>query len=105
MACASGFEGSVPTSISLAVSPCPRATVKNSHVHVMARQIQANQALTQKGVFGPRAAKETQKTAGGAAVRHHVQNRPKLCALVECPGCEPIKRVEETADGVGGEAG
>lgn len=78
--------------------------IRALHVHVMRRQIQRNQALAQKRIFGPRGAQITQQTTRRAPIRHHIQYRSKLGRLVEGPSRKPIQGIEKTRDRICREA-
>ena len=69
-------------------------------MHVMTRQVQGYQALEENRPFGVRATKKAEEACGGAPIRHHVEYRSELCALVEPPGSPAIERVEKAGERV-----
>lgn len=66
------------------------------HVHVVARHVQADQALEDNGPPGPSRAQEDQQARRGAAICHHVQHRAEGGRLVKIPGSIAIQCVQQT---------
>jgi hypothetical protein len=66
------------------------------HVHIVASQIQRNEALENNAPPGKCLRQKDQQTGGGAPVRDHVQYRTELCGLLESTGCVAVEGIEET---------
>lgn len=70
------------------------------HVHVVAREIETNEALEEDGPLRVCRREEAEQACGRAAVRHHVEDGAKLCRLVEGARGVAVEGVEEAGDGV-----
>lgn len=70
------------------------------HVHVVAGEVQADQALEDHGVGGLRSGEEDQQASSRAAVSDHVQHSTKASGLLELARGHAIQRIEKAADGV-----
>lgn len=73
---------------------------RSVHVHVVASQVQTDQALKQDRPPRPGRAQEDQKTRGGAPIRDHVEHTTKSRGLVVESRKISIQRIEETRDTV-----
>lgn len=76
------------------------AVERRIHVHVVAREIETDEALEEDGPLCVCRGEEAEQTRGRAAVRHHVEDRAELCRLVECAGGIAVEGVEQAGDGV-----
>ena len=65
------------------------------HVHIVARQVQADESLEHNAESGPCARQENEQARGCASIGDHVQHRAKLCALLKVAGCDPVEGIEE----------
>ena len=74
----------------------PAHRQRRKHVDVMARQVQADQALKQERPARPGGAEEDEQAGRRAAVRHHVQHGAKLGGLAKVARCYAIEGVEQT---------
>lgn len=70
------------------------------HVHVMAGQIQADQALEDPAVRWLRRRQEDEQARGGAPIGHHIKDRAEARALVVLAGGDAIERVQKAGHGV-----
>jgi tRNA G26 N,N-dimethylase Trm1 len=70
------------------------------HVHVMAGEIQTDQALENHRVRGLRSGKEDQQASGRAAISDHVEDGAEASGLLELARGHAVQRIEEAADGV-----
>lgn len=70
------------------------------HVHVVAGEVQADQALEDHRVCGFGGGEEDEQAGSGAAVCNHVQDRAETGRLVEFARSKAVKRIEEAADRV-----
>lgn len=75
------------------------------HMHVMARQIERDEALEHNRKSWECAGQEDQETGCGAAIGDHVQDRSEFGGLVEAPRCQAVKRIEQAAYAVEEAAG
>lgn len=64
------------------------------HVHVVAGEVQADQALEDDGVSWLSRRQEDEQTSGRATIRHHVQHGTEARALLEFPRGHPIQSVQ-----------
>jgi hypothetical protein len=84
-----------PTLIHLLMAlPTPAHTQRSIHVHIMARQIQANQALENDTPSREGARKEDKQASRRAAIRHHIEDSAEFGRLLEVTGSEAVERVE-----------
>jgi len=70
------------------------------HVHVVAGEVQADQALEDHRVGGLRSGEEDQQTSGRAAVGDHIQHSTEASGLLKLARGHAIQRIEKTADRV-----
>ena len=70
------------------------------HVHVVAREVEGNEALEQDGEAREGGREEDKQAGGGAAVRHHVEDGAEARRLLEVTRGIAVQRVEELRDGV-----
>ena len=80
--------------------PLPRHGQRRVHVHVMARQIQADQSLEQNRPSRPGRAQEHQQARRRTSIRHHVEHAAELRRLLEPASRVPVEGVEQAGDGV-----
>jgi hypothetical protein len=66
------------------------------HVHIVARQIQRDEALENNAPPGKCLRQEDEQTGGGAPISDHVQYRAKFRGLLESAGCVAIEGIKET---------
>ena len=83
----------------------PRHGQRREHVHVVTRQVQADQALEQDRPARPGGRQEDQQTGRGAAVRDHVEHAAKLGGLLEVARRVAVERVEQAGYAVEERAG
>ena len=62
----------------LMAHPTARHRQRREHVHVMARQVQADQQLEDECPAGESGGEEDEQAGGGAAVCHHVEHGAEL---------------------------
>lgn len=74
------------------------------HVHVVAGQVEGDQALEEDGPARPGGAEEDQQTGGGAAVGDHVEHGAEGGGLVVDAGSVAVEPVEQAGDAVQGRA-
>ena len=90
-------EHPVPVGVDLLVALVgPAHAQRRIHVHVVTGQVQRDQTLENDGPPGPGGAQEDQQARGGAAVRHHVQDRAESGRLVEIPRRISIQCIQQT---------
>lgn len=70
------------------------------HVHVVAGEVERNQALEDDGPSRKGRRQENQQARGGAAVRDHVQDGAEASRLVKGSGSISIESVEQARDAV-----
>lgn len=70
------------------------------HVHVMAGEVERNQALEDDGPSREGRRQEDQQTRGGASIRDHVQDSAKASRLVEGSGSISVESVEQARNAV-----
>lgn len=70
------------------------------HVHVVAREVQRDEALEQDGEARERRREEDEQAGGGAAVGHHVKHGAEARRLLEVTRSVAVQRVEELRDAV-----
>ena len=80
--------------------PLPAHAERRIHVHIMAREIQADQSLENHAIRRFRSGQEHQQTRRRAAVGHHIQHSAESRALPELPRREAVERIEQARDGV-----
>lgn len=68
------------------------------HMHVMACKIECDQSLEDHCVPRHSERKEDEQARCRTAVGYHVQHCTEASRLFECPCCEAVQRIEETAD-------
>jgi len=73
--------------VALAASPHGQGGI---HVHVVAGQIERDEALENNAPPGKGRGEEDEEASGSAAVRDHVENSAKLGALVKISGREAV---------------
>lgn len=69
-------------------------------MHVVASEVERDQALEDNGPTWERRREEHQQARGRASVRHHVKNGAKARALLVVPRGISVKGVEEAGDAV-----
>lgn len=65
------------------------------HVHVVAGEVECNQALEDDGPSREGRGQEDQQARGSAAVRDHVQDSAKASRLVKSSRSIPVESVEQ----------
>lgn len=70
------------------------------HVHVVAGEVERNQALEDNGPSREGRRQENQQARGGAAVRDHVQDGAEASRLVKGSGSISVESVEQARDAV-----
>lgn len=75
-------------------------TQRSIHMHIMARQIQTNQALKHQTPARESGRQEHEQTGSGAAIGDHIEDGAKFRGLTEVARGEAIEGVEQTRDGV-----
>lgn len=71
----------------------PAHAQRRVHVHIMARQIQADQALEDDAPPGECRSQEHKQACCSAPVRHHVQDCTELGGLFKAPCCKSVQRI------------
>ena len=64
-------------------------------MHVVAAEVEGNQALEEDGPAGERGAEENQQARRGASVRHHVEDGAEPRRLLKVASCVTVDGVEQ----------
>jgi hypothetical protein len=94
--CVIHVQNPTPLGINLLVALSASHAQTRVHVHVVAGEIQTDQALEDNTPSGKGRRKEHQQAGRGAAVGHHVKDCAECGGLVEMAGSETVKSIEET---------
>ena len=78
----------------------PAHAQRGVHVHVVAREVQADEELEDGGVGGLGAGEEDEQAGGGAAVGDHVEHGAEAGRLAELARRPAVEGVEQAGDGV-----
>lgn len=78
---------------------------RSIHVHVVAGEIESNQALEKNGPSREGRGQEDEEARRGAAIRHHVENGAETRRLFKNSGGVAINGIEEARDAVQDGAG
>ena len=99
------MENPTPALIHLLVTARTRHRQRRIHVHVVARKIQADEALEQQRPSRPRGAEEDEEAGCRAAICDHVQHGAELGGLLKVARGDAVEGVEEAGDAVEDGAG
>lgn len=70
------------------------------HVHVVAGEVERNQALEDDGPSREGRGQEDKQARGGAAIRDHIQDSAKASRLVEGSGSISVESVKQARNAV-----
>lgn len=78
---------------------------RSVHVHVVAREVEGNQALEDDSPAGEGGREKDEQAGRGAAVRDHVENSAEPTRLLEYAGNVAVDGIEEARDTIEERAG
>lgn len=80
---------------SLVALSAPPHTQRRIHMHIVARQIQADQALEYNTPPRERRRQKHQQASRRAPIRHHIEHRPELGRLLKVPRRKAVQCVQQ----------